>query len=63
MIQTLEASVDTVVAGGGGGGGPRNDLSPSTQKAGVDNTGSGGGMGDGGDGIVILKYPINAEYE
>ena len=48
--------------GGGGGGGPRNDISPSTQKAGVDNTGSGGGMGDGGDGIVILKYPINAQY-
>ena len=49
--------------GGGGGGGPRNDLSHSSEKAGVDNTGSGGGMGDGGDGIVILKYPINAEYE
>ena len=48
--------------GGGGGGGPRNDISPSSQKAGVDNTGSGGGMGDGGDGIVILKYPINAQY-
>ena len=28
--------------GGGGGGGPRNDLSPSSEKAGVDNTGSGG---------------------
>lgn len=49
--------------GGGGGGGPRNDLSPSSEKAGVDNTGSGGGMGDGGDGIVILKYPISALYD
>lgn len=49
--------------GGGGGGGPATDLSPNSEKAGVDNTGSGGGKGDGGDGIVILKYPINAEYE
>ena len=49
-------------AGGGGGGGPATDLSPNSEKAGVDNTGSGGGKGDGGDGIVILKYPISAKY-
>ncbi len=44
--------------GGGGGGGPSNNESPGTEKAGVDNTGSGGGMGDGGDGVFLIRYLV-----
>ena len=42
--------------GGGGGGGPANTRSPASEKAGVDNTGSGGGQGDGGDGVFLIRY-------
>ena len=45
--------------GGGGGGGPTNNESPASEKAGVDNTGSGGGMGDGGDGVFLIRYLTN----
>jgi len=49
--------------GGGGNGGSWNATtsSISNNTVGVANTGGGGGAGkEGGDGVVILKYPTNS---